>query len=194
MVPCGFSENLLFPVPRSRCSNSSKTIVKETPNKNSKLFEAPSIAPASSSTSILGAPEQPSHKAPLYSPPSYSSSIFESPNSTAQQHQENVPASSTQSEGKNQQQQTSNQKKKRQNHFFFFPSLSMFGFLQQLGKAVVVVGITTFLILFLFRVRLCHFAQGQGFQNPSSKVRGWRWHPEEAGGEIDSKFFGFAER
>uniref|UniRef100_A0A8B9SY07 SUMO specific peptidase 1 n=1 Tax=Anas platyrhynchos TaxID=8839 RepID=A0A8B9SY07_ANAPL len=89
----------LFPFHLSRCSNSSKTIVKETPNKNSKLFEAPSIAPASSSTSILGAPEQPSHKAPLYSPPSYSSSIFESPNSTAQQHQENVPASSTQSEG-----------------------------------------------------------------------------------------------
>lgn len=141
----GFHGNLLFPVPRSRCSNSSKTIVKETPSKNSKLFEAPSIAPASSSTSILGAPEQPSHKAPLYSPPSYSSSIFESPNSTAQQHQENVPASSTQSEGKNQQQQTSNQKKKKRQNHFFFPSLSMFGLLQQLGKVVVIVGIPTFL-------------------------------------------------
>lgn len=119
----GFHGNLLFPVPRSRCSNSSKTIVKETPSKNSKLFEAPSITPASSSTSILGAPEQPSHKAPLYSPPSYSSSIFESPNSTAQQHQENVPASSTQSEGKNQQQQTSNQKKKQKKKAksLFFP-------------------------------------------------------------------------
>uniref|UniRef100_A0A8V0ZSZ1 SUMO specific peptidase 1 n=1 Tax=Gallus gallus TaxID=9031 RepID=A0A8V0ZSZ1_CHICK len=83
----------------SRCSNSSKTILKETPSKNSKLFEAHSIAPASSATSVLGAQEQPSHKPPLYSTPSYPSNIFESHNSTAQHQQENLPASNTQSEG-----------------------------------------------------------------------------------------------
>ncbi|OXB69649.1 UNVERIFIED_CONTAM: hypothetical protein H355_008597, partial [Colinus virginianus] len=85
--------------PRSRCSNSSKTIVKETPSNNSKLFEAHSVEPASSATSILGAQEQPSHKPPLYSTPSYPSNIFESRNSTAQHQQENLPASNAQSEG-----------------------------------------------------------------------------------------------
>uniref|UniRef100_A0A803XMJ9 Ubiquitin-like protease family profile domain-containing protein n=1 Tax=Meleagris gallopavo TaxID=9103 RepID=A0A803XMJ9_MELGA len=89
----------LFPFHLSRCSNSSKTVLKETPSKNSKLFEAHSIAPASSATSILGAQEQPSHKPPLYSTPSYPSNIFESHNSTAQHQQENLPASNTQSEG-----------------------------------------------------------------------------------------------
>uniref|UniRef100_A0A672VE86 SUMO specific peptidase 1 n=1 Tax=Strigops habroptila TaxID=2489341 RepID=A0A672VE86_STRHB len=89
----------LFPFHLSRCSNSSKPVVKEAPSPNSKLFEAPSVAPASSATSVLRAPEQPSHKPSLYSAPSYSSSIFESSNSRAQQQQENLPASNTQSEG-----------------------------------------------------------------------------------------------
>uniref|UniRef100_A0A8C3LM11 Uncharacterized protein n=1 Tax=Chrysolophus pictus TaxID=9089 RepID=A0A8C3LM11_CHRPC len=89
----------LFPFHLSRCSSSSKTVLKETPSKNSKLFEAHSIAPASSATSVLGAQEQPSHKPPLYSTPSYPSHIFESHNSTAQHQQENLPASNTQSEG-----------------------------------------------------------------------------------------------
>ncbi|XP_029892769.1 sentrin-specific protease 1 isoform X3 [Aquila chrysaetos chrysaetos] len=89
----------LFPFHLSRCSNSSKTIVKETPSKNSKLFEAHSVAPASSATSILRAQEQPSHKPSLYSTPSYPSNIFESSNSTAQHQQENLPASNAQSEG-----------------------------------------------------------------------------------------------
>ncbi|XP_040437062.1 sentrin-specific protease 1 isoform X1 [Falco naumanni] len=89
----------LFPFHLSRCSNSSKTVVKETPSKNSKLFETHSIAPASSASSVLGAQEQPSHKPPLYSAPSYPSHVFESSNSTAQHQQENLPASNTQSEG-----------------------------------------------------------------------------------------------
>ncbi|NXF54139.1 SENP1 protease, partial [Oceanites oceanicus] len=89
----------LFPFHLSRCSNSSKTIVKEAPSKNSKLFEAHSVAPASSATSILRAHEQPPHKPSLYSAPSYPSNIFESRNSTAQHQQENLPASNTQSEG-----------------------------------------------------------------------------------------------
>ncbi|XP_010284817.1 PREDICTED: LOW QUALITY PROTEIN: sentrin-specific protease 1, partial [Phaethon lepturus] len=89
----------LFPFHLSRCSNSSKTVVKETPSKNSKLFEAHSIAPASSATSTLRVQEQPSHKPSLYSAPSYPSSIFESSNSIAQHQQENLPASNTQSEG-----------------------------------------------------------------------------------------------
>ncbi|XP_037226675.1 sentrin-specific protease 1 isoform X3 [Falco rusticolus] len=89
----------LFPFHLSRCSNSSKTVVKETPSKNSKLFETHSIAPASSASSVLGAQEQPSHKPPLYSAPTYPSHVFESSNSTAQHQQENLPASNTQSEG-----------------------------------------------------------------------------------------------
>ncbi|NXU30026.1 SENP1 protease, partial [Thalassarche chlororhynchos] len=89
----------LFPFHLSRCSNSSKTVVKETPSKNSKLFEAHSVAPASSTTSVLRAQEQPSHKPSLYSAPGYPSNIFESSNSTAQHQQENLPASNTQSEG-----------------------------------------------------------------------------------------------
>lgn len=92
--------------PRSRCSNSSKTIVKETPSKNSKLFEAHSVAPASSAASVLRAQEQPSHKPSLYSPPTYPSSVFQSSNSTAQHQQENLPASNTQSEGKQKPNQT----------------------------------------------------------------------------------------
>uniref|UniRef100_A0A8V5GN44 Uncharacterized protein n=1 Tax=Melopsittacus undulatus TaxID=13146 RepID=A0A8V5GN44_MELUD len=90
----------LFPFHLSRCSNSSKAVVKEAPSQNSKLFEAPSVAPATSAPSVLRAQEQASHKPSLYSAPSYSSSIFESSNSRAQQQQENPPASSTQSEGK----------------------------------------------------------------------------------------------
>nr|XP_013797712.1 PREDICTED: sentrin-specific protease 1-like [Apteryx mantelli mantelli] len=89
----------LFPFHLSRCSNSSKTLVKETPSQNSKLFEAHNIAPASSATSALRAQEQPSHKPSLYSASNYPSNIFESNNSTAQHHQENLPASNTQSEG-----------------------------------------------------------------------------------------------
>uniref|UniRef100_A0A8C8E6T7 SUMO specific peptidase 1 n=1 Tax=Otus sunia TaxID=257818 RepID=A0A8C8E6T7_9STRI len=89
----------LFPFHLSRCSNSSKTVVKETPSKNSKLFEAHSVAPAPSATSILRAQEQPSHKPSLYSAPSYPPNIFESSNSTAQHQRENLPASNTQSEG-----------------------------------------------------------------------------------------------
>ncbi|KAM9252099.1 sentrin-specific protease 1 [Cariama cristata] len=89
----------LFPFHLSRCSNSVKTVVKETPSKNSKLFEAHSVSPASSATSVLRAQEQPSHKPSLYSAPSYPSSLFESRNSTAQHQQENLPASNTQSEG-----------------------------------------------------------------------------------------------
>ncbi|XP_055649245.1 sentrin-specific protease 1, partial [Falco peregrinus] len=85
----------LFPFHLSRCSNSSKTVVKETPSKNSKLFETHSIAPASSASSVLGAQEQPSHKPPLYSAPTYPSHVFESSNSTAQHQQENLPASNT---------------------------------------------------------------------------------------------------
>ncbi|XP_075301775.1 sentrin-specific protease 1 isoform X2 [Opisthocomus hoazin] len=89
----------LFPFHLSRCSNSSKTVVKETPSKNSKLFEAHSVASADSATSVLRAQEQPSHKPSLYSAPSYPSDVFPSSNSTAQHQQENLPASSTQSEG-----------------------------------------------------------------------------------------------
>ncbi|CAM9940771.1 unnamed protein product, partial [Bubo scandiacus] len=89
----------LFPFHLSRCSNSSKTVVKETPSKNSKLFEAHSVAPAPSATSVLRAQEQPSHKPSLYSAPSYPPNIFESSNSTAQHQQEHLPASNTQSEG-----------------------------------------------------------------------------------------------
>ncbi|KFQ44682.1 Sentrin-specific protease 1, partial [Nestor notabilis] len=90
----------LFPFHLSRCSNSSKPGVKEAPSQNSKLFEAHSVAPASPATSVLRAQEQPSPKPSLYSAPTYSSSIFESRNSTAQQQQqENLPASTTQSEG-----------------------------------------------------------------------------------------------
>ncbi|XP_068777459.1 sentrin-specific protease 1 isoform X1 [Struthio camelus] len=89
----------LFPFHLSRCSNSSKTLVKETPSQNSKLFEAHNIAPASSATSTLRAQEQPSHKPSLYSASNYPSNTFESSNSRAQHHQENLPASNTQSEG-----------------------------------------------------------------------------------------------
>ncbi|XP_054662920.1 sentrin-specific protease 1 isoform X2 [Grus americana] len=89
----------LFPFHLSRCSNSSKTVVKETPSKNSKLFESHSLAPARSATSVLRTQEQPSHKPSLYSPPSYPSNIFETSNSTAQHQQENPPASNMQSEG-----------------------------------------------------------------------------------------------
>ncbi|XP_061203217.1 sentrin-specific protease 1 isoform X3 [Neopsephotus bourkii] len=89
----------LFPFHLSRCSNSSKPVVKEAPSQNSKLFEAHPVAPATSAPSVLRAQEQASHKPSLYSAPSYSSSIFESSNSRAQQQQENPPASSTQSEG-----------------------------------------------------------------------------------------------
>uniref|UniRef100_A0A8C3JIE8 SUMO specific peptidase 1 n=1 Tax=Calidris pygmaea TaxID=425635 RepID=A0A8C3JIE8_9CHAR len=89
----------LFPFHLSRCSNSSKTLVKEAPRENSKLFEAHGLAPAGSTAGVLPAPEQPSHKPPLYSPPTYPSSIFQSSNSTAQHQQENLPASNAQSEG-----------------------------------------------------------------------------------------------
>jgi len=98
-APCVSAGNFLPVVPRSRCSNSSKTVVKETPSKNSKLFEAHSVASADSATSVLRAQEQPSHKPSLYSAPSYPSDVFPSSNSTAQHQQENLPASSTQSEG-----------------------------------------------------------------------------------------------
>ncbi|KAM8990264.1 sentrin-specific protease 1 [Ara ararauna] len=89
----------LFPFHLSRCSNSSKPVVKEAPSQNSKLFEAHSVAPATSAPSVLRAQEQPSRKPSLYSAPSYSSSIFQSSNSTAQQQQGNPPASNTRSEG-----------------------------------------------------------------------------------------------
>ncbi|XP_071588938.1 LOW QUALITY PROTEIN: sentrin-specific protease 1 [Heliangelus exortis] len=87
----------LFPFHLSRCSNSSKTLLKEAPSKNSKLFEPPSLAPSPTATSILQ--EQPPHKPSLYSPPLYPPSIFQSRNSAAQQQQENPPAANTQSEG-----------------------------------------------------------------------------------------------
>uniref|UniRef100_A0A8D0FTQ5 SUMO specific peptidase 1 n=1 Tax=Strix occidentalis caurina TaxID=311401 RepID=A0A8D0FTQ5_STROC len=102
----------LFPFHLSRCSNSSKTVVKEAPSKNSKLFEAHSIAPAPSATSVLRAQEQPSHKPSLYSAPSYPPNIFESSNSTAQHQQENLPASNTQSEGKKKKPIKNNQTQK----------------------------------------------------------------------------------
>ncbi|NXA13919.1 SENP1 protease, partial [Sapayoa aenigma] len=89
----------LFPFHLSRCSNSSKTIVRETPSEDSKLFEAPRAAPATSATTILRAQEQPLPKPSPYSAPSYPPSIFQSSNSTAQQQQEHLPASKTQSEG-----------------------------------------------------------------------------------------------
>ncbi|NWR81291.1 SENP1 protease, partial [Centropus unirufus] len=89
----------LFPFHLSRCPNSSKTIVKEPPNQNSKLFEAPSVAAATSAASVLGTPEQFSHKPALYSASTYPSRSFESSNSTAQHHQENQAASNSQSEG-----------------------------------------------------------------------------------------------
>ncbi|NXI97695.1 SENP1 protease, partial [Psophia crepitans] len=89
----------LFPFHLSRCSKSSKTVVKETPSKNSKLFESPSLVPAGSATNVLRAQEQPAHKPSLCSAPSYPSSLFESSNSTAQHQQENLPASNMQSEG-----------------------------------------------------------------------------------------------
>ncbi|XP_042652866.1 sentrin-specific protease 1 isoform X1 [Tyto alba] len=87
----------LFPFHLSRCSNSGKTVAKEAPSKNSKLFEAHGAAPAAAG--VLGAPEQPPHKPSLYSAPSYPPNIFESGNSTAQRCQENLPASNVQSEG-----------------------------------------------------------------------------------------------
>ncbi|NXD88467.1 SENP1 protease, partial [Halcyon senegalensis] len=89
----------LFPFHLSRCSNSSKTIMKEAPSTNSKPFEAPGVVPASSATGVLGAREQPVRKPPLYSTPTYPSSIFQPSNSTAQHQQENLSAPNTQSEG-----------------------------------------------------------------------------------------------
>ncbi|NWX93428.1 SENP1 protease, partial [Nothoprocta pentlandii] len=89
----------LLPFRLSRCSDSSKTFMKETPAPNSKLFEAHNIAPASSAASTLRAQEQLSPKPSLYSASTYPSSIFESNNSPAQHHPENLPASNTQSEG-----------------------------------------------------------------------------------------------
>ncbi|XP_069735650.1 sentrin-specific protease 1 [Phaenicophaeus curvirostris] len=89
----------LSPFHLSRCSNSSKSAVKETPSKNSKLFEAPRVAPASSAASVLGVPEQLSHKPALYSAPTYPTRSFESSNSTIQHQQEDLPASNSQSEG-----------------------------------------------------------------------------------------------
>ncbi|NXS55995.1 SENP1 protease, partial [Brachypteracias leptosomus] len=89
----------LFSSHLSRCSNSSKTLLKEPPSTNSRLFEGPSVSPASSAPNILGPREQPPHKPPLYSTPTFSSSIFNSSNSTAQHQQENPPASNTSSEG-----------------------------------------------------------------------------------------------
>ncbi|KAM6389825.1 LOW QUALITY PROTEIN: sentrin-specific protease 1 [Rhynochetos jubatus] len=88
----------LFPFHLSRCSNSSKTAVKEAPSKNSAPFDAHSVAPARSATSVLGVPEQPSHKPSPYSAPSYPHNIFESSNARAQ-HQPDPPASNSQSEG-----------------------------------------------------------------------------------------------
>ncbi|NXE85532.1 SENP1 protease, partial [Cochlearius cochlearius] len=88
----------LFPFHLSRCSNSSKTVVKETPSKNSKLFEAHSVAAAGSATSVLRAQEPPAPKPSLYSTPSYPSHIFESSNSTAQHQHPPLPASNAQSE------------------------------------------------------------------------------------------------
>ncbi|KFV65633.1 Sentrin-specific protease 1, partial [Dryobates pubescens] len=88
----------LFPFHLSRCSNSTKPTLKEAPSTNSKLFEAPSMAPAGPPvTSTLPAREQ--HKPPLCSPPSCSPSIFQSSNSSAQHQQDKPPAPSTQSEG-----------------------------------------------------------------------------------------------
>ncbi|NXA43834.1 SENP1 protease, partial [Eudromia elegans] len=89
----------LLPFRLSRCPDSSKTCVKETPTQNSKLFETPSVAPGSSAAGTLRAQEQPSPKPPLYSASNYPSSIFESNNSPSQHRPENPPASSTQSEG-----------------------------------------------------------------------------------------------
>ncbi|KAM6226150.1 LOW QUALITY PROTEIN: sentrin-specific protease 1 [Porphyrio hochstetteri] len=89
----------LFPFHLSRCSNSTKPLVKEPPSKNSTLFEAPNLTPARPATSVLRAQEQPSHKPPLYPAPSYPSNLFESSNSTAQHQHENLPASNVQSEG-----------------------------------------------------------------------------------------------
>ncbi|NXC25353.1 SENP1 protease, partial [Campylorhamphus procurvoides] len=89
----------LFPFHLSRCSNSSKIIVKETPSEDSKLFEASRVVPATSATTILQAQEQPLPKPSPYFAPSYPSSIFQSSNSAAQQQREHLPASNTQSEG-----------------------------------------------------------------------------------------------
>lgn len=182
-----FCGNQLSVVPRSRCSNSSKSVLKETPSKNSKLFEAHSVAPASSATSVLGAQEQPSHKPPLYSTPSYPCNIFESHNSTAQHQQENLPASNTQSEGKNQKQTSSQMYGAKALDSLLFCSWTS----AQLGNSVVIIRITMFLNFILCRIRLGHFAQSKGFQNPSSKVRGCKWHPEQtrAGGNSHSLFW-----
>ncbi|XP_071437917.1 sentrin-specific protease 1 [Pithys albifrons albifrons] len=89
----------LFPFHLSRCLNSSKTTVKETPSEDSKLFEAPRAVPTPSTTTILQAQEQPLPKPSPYFAPSYPSSVFQSSNSTNQQQQEHLPASNTQSEG-----------------------------------------------------------------------------------------------
>ncbi|NXN98509.1 SENP1 protease, partial [Rhinopomastus cyanomelas] len=89
----------LFPFHLSRCSNSSKPLVKETPSSNSKLFEPPGTTPAPAASGSLGTRHQPAHKAPLYSTPSYPSGVFESSDSSGQQQPETPPASSTQSEG-----------------------------------------------------------------------------------------------
>ncbi|KAK2510720.1 Senp1 [Columba guinea] len=85
----------LFPFHLSRCSNSSKTVVKETPGTDLKPFEAP----GASAAGVLGAPEPPVHKPALFSAPAYPSGIFQSGSSATQQHQENLPAPSAQSEG-----------------------------------------------------------------------------------------------
>ncbi|KGL76167.1 Sentrin-specific protease 1, partial [Tinamus guttatus] len=89
----------LLPFRLSRCSDSSKTLMKETSTQTSKLFESHSVAPASSAPSTLRAQEQLSPKPSLYSASNYPPNIFESNNSPTQHHTENLPASSTQSEG-----------------------------------------------------------------------------------------------
>ncbi|NXG12952.1 SENP1 protease, partial [Grallaria varia] len=89
----------LFPFHLSRCSNSSKPLVKETPSEDSQLFEAPRVAPATSATTVLQAQQQPLPKPAPYFAPSYPPSIFQSSNSTVQQQQEHLPAPNTQSEG-----------------------------------------------------------------------------------------------
>ncbi|NXH09749.1 SENP1 protease, partial [Bucco capensis] len=89
----------LFPFHLSRCSNASKSLLKEAPSSNSKLFEAPRVPAGSSASSILRGQEQPCPKASLYSSPSCSSRALEERNSTAQHQQDKAPAASSQAEG-----------------------------------------------------------------------------------------------
>ncbi|NXJ86933.1 SENP1 protease, partial [Trogon melanurus] len=85
----------LFPFHPSRCPNSGKTLGKETPGADSKLFEASGLAAAAA----LAPREQPPREPSPYSPAGCSSNVFEAVNSAPQQRRENPPAPNAQPEG-----------------------------------------------------------------------------------------------